>query len=64
MSRVGVTKLCANSYVQETLFNFEKSEKQRKLNKTLDELRKKYGKECVVKSTFLHLGINPLNGEA
>jgi DNA polymerase-4 len=59
---VRVTKLCANSYVQETLFDFEKNEKQRKLDKTLDDLRNKYGKEAVMKSTFLHSGVKPLSG--
>ncbi|AQR93109.1 DNA polymerase Y family protein [Clostridium saccharoperbutylacetonicum] len=59
---VRVTKLCSNQYVQETLFDFEKSEKQRKLDKTLDELRNKYGKESVMRSTFLHSGIKPLDG--
>lgn len=59
---VRVTKLCSNEYCQETLFDFEKSEKQRKLDKTLDDLRNKYGKECVIRSTFLHSGVKPLNG--
>lgn len=59
---VRVTKLCTNSYVQETLFDFEKNEKQRKLDKTLDDLRNKYGKEAVMRSTFLHSGVKPLSG--
>ena len=59
---VRVTKLCSNKYCQESLFDFEKNEKQRKLDKTLDELRNKYGKECVIRSTFLHSGVKPLDG--
>ena len=59
---VRVTKLCANSYCQATLFDFEITEKQRKLDKTLDALRNKYGKECVIRSTFLHSGVKPLEG--
>lgn len=59
---VRVTKLCSNQYCQESLFDFEKNEKQRKLDKTLDELRNKYGKECVMRSTFLHSGVKPLDG--
>ncbi|AWK52193.1 DNA polymerase IV [Clostridium beijerinckii] len=59
---VRVTKLCSNEYCQETLFDFENTEKQRKLDKTLDILRNKYGKECVMRSTFLHSGIKPLDG--
>ena len=59
---VRVTKLCANSYYQQNLFDFESTEKQRKLDKTLDALRNKYGKECVIRSTFLHSGVKPLDG--
>lgn len=33
-----VTKLCHNEYYQETLFDFERNEKQRKLDKTLDDI--------------------------
>ena len=61
---VRVTKLCDNSYYQQNLFDFENTEKQRKLDKTLDTLRNKYGKECVVRSTFLHSGVKPLDGGA
>ena len=32
-----VTKLRNNEYYQETLFDFERSEKQKKLDKTLDD---------------------------
>jgi DNA polymerase IV len=61
---VRVTKLCSNQYCQESLFDFEKNEKHRKLDKTLDELRNKYGKESVMRSTFLHSGVKPLDGGA
>jgi len=59
---VRLTKLCANSYCQATLFDLENTEKQRKLDKTLDALRNKYGKECVIRSTFFHSGVKPLDG--
>ena len=59
---VRLTKLCSNEYYQQNLFDFENTEKQRKLDKTLDTLRNKYGKECVIRSTFLHSGVKPLNG--
>lgn len=59
---VRVTKLSSNEYIQESLFDFEKSEKQRSLDKTLDELRIKYGKDSVIRSSFLHSGISPFNG--
>lgn len=59
---VRVTKLSSNEYVQETLFDFERNEKQRKLDNTLDDIRKRYGKDSVIRSTFLHSGVKPLNG--
>jgi DNA polymerase-4 len=59
---VRLTKLCSNEYCQATLFDLENTEKQRKLDKTLDALRNKYGKECVIRSTFLHSGVRPLDG--
>ena len=46
---VRLTKLCSNEYCQATLFDLENTEKQRKLDKTLDALRNKYGKECVIR---------------
>lgn len=59
---VRVTKLTSNEYCQQTLFDFEKNEKERKLDKTLDTLRNKYGRDCVMRSTFLHSGVKPLDG--
>ena len=59
---IRVTKLSSNEYFQESLFDYERSEKQRKLDKTIDDLRNKYGKESVIRSTFLHSGVEPLNG--
>lgn len=59
---VRVTKLRSNVYYQENLFDYEKNEKQRKLDQTLDDLRNKYGKESVIRSTFLHSGVRPING--
>lgn len=61
---VRVTKLCSNEYLQQNLFDFEKSEKQRKLDETIDNLRNRYGKECVIRSTFLHSGVRPIDGGA
>ncbi|WP_455821869.1 Y-family DNA polymerase [Clostridium butyricum] len=59
---VRLTKLCSNEYYQESLFDFENNEKQMKLNKTVDEIRKRFGKQAVIRSTFLHSGINPIEG--
>lgn len=59
---VRLTKLSSNEYYQESLFDYEKNEKQIKLDKTIDEIRKRYGNESVIRSTFLHSGIKPLEG--
>ena len=59
---VRLTKLCSNEYYQESLFDFENNEKQMKLDKTVDEIRKRFGKQAVIRSTFLHSGINPIEG--
>lgn len=59
---VRLTKLCSNEYYQESLFDFENNEKQMKLDKTVDEIRKRFGKEAVIRSTFLHSGIKPIEG--
>jgi DNA polymerase-4 len=59
---VRVTKLTSNEYCQQTLFDFEKNEKERNIDKTLDALRNKYGRDSVMRSTFLHSGVKPLDG--
>lgn len=59
---VRLTKFCSNEYYQESLFDFENNEKQMKLDKTVDEIRKRFGKEAVIRSTFLHSGIKPIEG--
>lgn len=59
---VRVTKLSCNTYCQDTLFDYEVKEKQRKLDKTIDDIIEKYGKYSVIRSTFLHSGIKPING--
>lgn len=59
---VRLTKLCSNEYYQENLFDFKDNEKQMKLDKAVDEIRKRFGKESVIRSTFLHSGIKALEG--
>ncbi|SFD00039.1 Y-family DNA polymerase [Clostridium uliginosum] len=57
---VRLTKLCSNEYYQENLFDFNNAEKQRNLDKVLDELRNKYGKDSVIRSTFLNSEVKQL----
>lgn len=59
---VRLTDLKSNEYYQPDIFNYEKSEKQMKLDKSIDEIRKKFGPESIVRSTFINSGIKPLQG--
>lgn len=59
---IRLTKLCSNEYYQGTLFDFEKIEKQKKIDEVMDSIRKKHGKEAVIRSCFIHSGIKPLSG--
>lgn len=59
---VRVTKLCSNEFFQGSLFDDKRLDKQKALDKTIDNLREKYGKNSVIRSTFLHSGIKAING--
>lgn len=59
---VRVTDLCNNDYLQSSLFDNKHIDKQRALDKTIDLIRKKYGDNSVVRSTFLHSGIKAVTG--
>ncbi|WP_252224886.1 DNA polymerase IV [Clostridium sp. ZBS2] len=51
---VRLTKLCDNKYYQPSLFDFKNNEKQKSLDITMDMIRKKYGKESIVRSELLN----------
>lgn len=59
---VRVTDLCSNEFFQVSLFEDGNTEKHRSLDKAVDKIRMKYGSTAVVRSVFLHSGINPING--
>ncbi|MCR1949960.1 DNA polymerase IV [Clostridium sp. DSM 100503] len=59
---VRVTNLCSNEFFQSSLFDNERLEKQRALDKTIDSIRERYGNYSVIRSTFLHSGIKAING--
>ncbi|MGG7177189.1 DNA polymerase Y family protein [Clostridium paraputrificum] len=59
---VRLTKLCSNEFFQSSLFDSNRLEKQRSLDRTIDTLRNKYGSKYIIRSTFLHSYINPLCG--
>lgn len=59
---VRVSKLCSNDFYQRTLFDDEMIEKQRALDKTIDELRERFGDGAIVRSTFINSEVKPVTG--
>ena len=59
---VRLTGLSENDFYQDNLFDFEKTEKEKNLDLTIDLIRKKYGKNSIVRSSFINSGISPLIG--
>ena len=59
---VKVTKLCSNEFFQNSLFDSKTLDKQKTLDKTIDNIRKRYGNNSIIRSTFLNSGIKPING--
>lgn len=59
---VRVSELTWNSHLQMSLFNYQQAEKQHALDIAIDGIRRKYGPESIVRSVFLHSGIDPISG--
>jgi len=59
---VRVSELCSNDFFQVSLFEDKNTERYRALDKTIDEIRMKYGSTALVRSVFLHSGLNAING--
>ncbi|MGL4772954.1 MAG: DNA polymerase Y family protein [Clostridium sp.] len=59
---VRLTNLSSNEFYQGSLFEKKDIEKLRALDGAIDKIRGKYGKNAVIRSTFLHSGIKPLTG--
>lgn len=59
---VHITDLCNNDFHQGSLLDTFNYEKDRKINKTVDEIRLRFGPKAIVKSCFLHSGINSMCG--
>lgn len=57
---VRVTKLSNNETYQRSLFDDDKIDKQRALDKTIDNLRTKYGSEVIMRSTFINSKAKPI----
>lgn len=58
---VRVSNLCDNDFVQLSMFSQE-NEKQRALDKAIDDIRLKYDSKSVVRGCFINSGIKPLMG--
>ena len=51
-----------NDFYQSSLFEEKDIDKYRRLDKAIDRIRDKYGLKSIMRSTFLHSGIEPLIG--
>lgn len=58
---VRVSELCGNDFVQLSIFD-DFNEKKNRLDKAIDAIRMKYGSRSLIRSTFLHSGIYPIQG--
>lgn len=58
---IRVSELCANDFIQLTLFE-KYSEKKKRLDDAIDSIRLKYGSRAVFRSVFLNSGFRPLAG--
>jgi len=61
---VRVTKLSNNETYQRSLFDDNKTDKQRALDKTIDNLREKYGNKAIIRSTFVNSEVSPMIEES
>jgi DNA polymerase-4 len=59
---VQVTDFCGNDFVQCSMLETYSSERDSKLDKVIDEIRIKYGKDSVMRSCFLHSGVSSMTG--
>lgn len=59
---VRFSKLWSNEFYQKNLFDDDKKDKRRALDKAIDEIRFRYGNKSVFRSTFINSEIKPLSG--
>lgn len=59
---VAVSSLSSNEENQLSFFYHGDIEKDEKLNKAIDNIREKYGKYSLIRSSFLNSGLKPING--
>lgn len=61
---VRVSELCGNDYVQLSLLEFGTFDFDRhmKIDKSVDEIRKRYGTKSIFRASLLHSGLSPVIG--
>lgn len=59
---VRVSELCSNEFFQVSFFDDKDIEKNRALDRAIDNIRMMYGSTSVIRSSFLHSGLNPIDG--
>lgn len=59
---VRLTQLCSNEFYQRTMFDDNRTDKQRALDKAIDKIRDRFGDNSVIRSTFINSDIKPLSG--
>jgi DNA polymerase-4 len=59
---IRITDFCSNEFYQCSLLDNFDYEKDKRINDTVDKIRLKYGSKAVVRSCFLHSGLNSMCG--
>lgn len=59
---IRASELQDNGYYQNSLFEPFDFEKQKEIDKCIDDVRSRYGKNKIIRASFLHSGIKPING--
>ncbi len=59
---VQVTELCSGDFFQLSMLDCFDYEKDKKLNRAIDEIRLAYGSKAVMRSSLLHSGLSPMSG--
>lgn len=59
---VRVSELCTNEYCQSSIFDEKNVEKDRAIDRAIDELRQKFGSKTIIRAAFINSGIKGLSG--
>lgn len=59
---VRVSELCSNQLSQLSLFDAADTQKQKSIDKSIDQLRLRYGSRAIFRASFLHSRLKPITG--